>query len=322
MSHEIESVNGRASMVFAGETPWHGLGHRLQGDESADQIREMAGLDWHVEVEPLYRKVGDDFQVFPMANASVRDSDGAELGCVGPRWTPYQNEAMFECFRPMVENKLMKWHTAGSLRGGQRVWCLCELNLENSEITPGDEIRKFAMLSNGHDGKLAVHFGFTPIRVVCANTEAMARGSKASRLIRVRHSRMVEQNVERLRDIMNVANQEFEATCDQYRYLASRDINKADLEKYIKVVFDLQSKENDDISTRQKNINSRIVELFETGRGSDIAGSTWWGAYNAMTEYANWEKGRNEENRMDSMWFGQNATFVSKSLDAALALSA
>ena len=41
-----------------------------------------------------------------------------------------------------------------------------------------------------------------------------------------------------------------------------------------------------------------------------------------MTEYANWEKGRNEENRMDSMWFGQNATFVSKSLDAALALSA
>ena len=93
MSHEIESVNGRASMVFAGETPWHGLGHRLQGDESADQIREMAGLDWNVEVEPLYRKVGDEFQVFPMANASVRDSDGAELGCVGPRWTPYQNEA-------------------------------------------------------------------------------------------------------------------------------------------------------------------------------------------------------------------------------------
>ena len=162
MSHEIESVNGRASMVFAGETPWHGLGHRLEGNESADEIRKLAGLDWNVEVEPLYRKVGGEFQVFPMANASVRDSDGAELGCVGPRWTPYQNESMFECFRPMVENGLMKWHTAGSLRNGQRVWCLCELNLENSEITKGDEIRKFAMLSNGHDGKLAVHFGLPP----------------------------------------------------------------------------------------------------------------------------------------------------------------
>jgi len=189
MSHEIESVNGRASMVFAGETPWHGLGHRLEGNESANEIRELAGLDWNVEVEPLYRKIDGEFVEFPLANASVRDMDNSNLGCVGPRWTPYQNESMFECFRPMVENGLMKWHTAGSLRNGQRVWCLCELNLDNSEITPGDEIRKFAMLSNGHDGKLAVHFGFTPIRVVCANTEAMARGSKASKLIRVRHSR-------------------------------------------------------------------------------------------------------------------------------------
>ena len=100
------------------------------------------------------------------------------------------------------------------------------------------EVFEQDILPNLRDGQtlifahgFAVHFGFTPIRVVCANTEAMARGSKASKLIRVRHSRMVEQNVERLRDIMNVANQEFEATCDQYRFLASRDINKADLEK-------------------------------------------------------------------------------------------
>ncbi|MBW2472876.1 MAG: DUF932 domain-containing protein [Deltaproteobacteria bacterium] len=322
MAHEIEVVDGRASMVFAGETPWHGLGERLSGDETADEIRRKAGLDWTVEVEPLYRKVGESFELYKLARASVRDLDGADLGCVGPRWTPYQNESMFECFRPMVESGLMKWHTAGSLRSGQRVWCLCELNLENSEILPGDEIRKFAMLSNGHDGKLAVHFGFTPIRVVCANTEAFARNSKASKLIRVRHSRLVDENVEKLRDIMNLANQEFEATCDQYRFLAGRAICKADLEKYVKVIFDLQTKKEDEISTRQKNINSRIVELFETGRGSEVAGSTWWGAYNAVTEYANWEKGRNAENRMDSVWFGQNQALLTKALDSALALSA
>ena len=69
MSHEIESVNGRASMVFAGETPWHGLGHRLEGNESANEIRELAGLDWNVEVEPLYRKIDGEFVEFPLANA-------------------------------------------------------------------------------------------------------------------------------------------------------------------------------------------------------------------------------------------------------------
>ena len=88
-----------------------------------------------------------------------------------------------------------------------------------------DEIAKFALLSNGHDGKLAVHFGFTPIRVVCANTESMARSSKASKLIRIRHHRFVKNNVEKLRDIMNLADQEFEATAEQYRFLASKQIN-------------------------------------------------------------------------------------------------
>lgn len=321
MSHEIEVRDGRAAMVFAGEVPWHGLGERLNGDETVDEIRRKAGLDWNVEKEPLYRNVGGEYVPYDLAFASVRDCDGADLGCVGPRWTPYQNSEMFECFRPMVEAGLMQWHTAGSLRNGQRVWCLCQLNLDNSEIRPGDEVRKFAMISQGHDGKLAVHFGFTPIRVVCANTEAFARNSKASKLIRVRHSRQVVENVEKLRDIMNLANQEFEATCDQYRFLAGRNINKEDLEKYIKVVFDLQMK-GDDISTRQKNINNRIVELFETGRGADVAGETWWGAYNAFTEYANWEQGNNANNRMDSVWFGQGSGMLTKALDTALALSA
>lgn len=322
MAHEIEIVNGRASMAFAGDVPWHGLGNRLNGDETPADMAKISGLDWFVRVDPLYRKVGDQFVEFPMGRASVRSSDESNLGCVGPRWTPYQNDSMFECFWPLVDKGLMRWHTAGSLRDGQRVWCLCELNLDNSEIVPGDEIRKFALLSNGHDGKLAVHFGFTPIRVVCANTESYARHSKASKLIRVRHTSLVTENVEKLRDIMNLANQEFEATCEQYRLLASRSINKSDLEKYVKVVFDLQTKSEDELSTRQKNINAKIVELFETGKGADLAGNTWWGAYNAFTEYANWEKGNNNANRMESVWFGQNKNLIDKAFDAALAMSA
>lgn len=309
-------------MAFAGATPWHGLGERLDGTETAEEIRRKAGLDWDVNVEPLYIKQNGQYVPFQLGNASVRSSDGSHLGCVGPRWTPYQNSDMFECFRPMVDEGLMKWHTAGSLHQGRRVWCLCELNLENSEIQKGDEIRKFAMLSNGHDGKLAVHFGFTPIRVVCANTEAYARNSKASKLIRVRHSRMVVENVEKLRDIMDLANQEFEATCDQYRWLASRSINQEDLRKYVKVVFGVNHLPDDEISTRQSNILSRVEELFETGKGTDVAGYNYWRAYNAVTEYANWERGRNDASRMDSVWFGQNAVLINKAFDAALAMAA
>jgi phage/plasmid-like protein (TIGR03299 family) len=198
------------------------------------------------------------------------------------------------------------------------------LNQDNSEIIKGDEIAKFVLLSNGHDGKLAVHFGFTPIRVVCANTEALARGSKASKLVRVRHSRFVKQNVQHLRDVMSFANQEFEATAKQYRYLASKGINSEDLEKYIKIVLGVDDKPKDEMSTRSKNIILQVTQLFENGKGTEIAGvrGTYWGAYNAVTEYLNYSKGRNENNRMDSMWFGQNGTMNQKALDTALLISA
>ncbi|HIK66379.1 MAG TPA: DUF932 domain-containing protein [Flavobacteriales bacterium] len=311
-------------MAYFGEVPWHGLGNTLDGTEDVEGVMLKAGLDWTVKTETLYRKIGDSYVDYKLGRASVRQSDNSDLGCVGPRWTPLQNADAFRVFEPLVNSGDMAWHTAGSLKNGQRVWVMCQLNLDNSVIVPGDEIRKFALLSNGHDGKLAVHFGFTPIRVVCANTEALARGSEASKLIRVRHHQFVKENVEKLRDIMNLADQEFEATCDQYRFLASRGINKADLKKYVKLVFEVHDKEDTDISTRTKNIIAKVENLFETGRGTDVPGvtGTWWGAYNAVSEYLNYDKGNNEANRMDSLWFGPNGNQNQKALLQAVTLAA
>ena len=314
MAHKVEK------MVFAGATPWHGLGTEINQETSFWDSFELAGLDWEVDTKPLF--TGDGEKV--SHRAAYRVSDGRILGIVGKRWTPLQNRDAFEIFEPLVDAGEMVIHTAGSLRNGERIWALCQLNQDNSEIVAGDEVAKFVLLSNGHDGKLAVHFGFTPIRVVCANTEALARGSKASKLVRVRHSRFVKQNVQDLRNVMNFANQEFEATAEQYRYLASKGINSEDLDKYIKIVLGIGEKSADEMTTRSKNIVSSIEDLFESGRGSDIAGvrGTYWGAYNAVTEYLNYSKGRTANNRMDSVWFGQNGTMNQKALDTALELSA
>ena len=314
MAHKVEK------MVFAGATPWHGLGTEINQETSFWDSFELAGLDWEVDTKPLF--TGDGEKV--SHRAAYRVSDGRILGIVGKRWTPLQNRDAFEIFEPLVDAGEMVIHTAGSLRNGERIWALCQLNQDNSEIVAGDEVAKFVLLSNGHDGKLAVHFGFTPIRVVCANTEALARGSKASKLVRVRHSRFVKQNVQDLRNVMNFANQEFEATAEQYRYLASKGINSEDLDKYIKIILGIGEKSADEMTTRSKNIVSSIEDLFEGGRGSDIAGvrGTYWGAYNAVTEYLNYSKGRTANNRMDSVWFGQNGTMNQKALDTALELSA
>jgi hypothetical protein len=53
MSHEIARTNGRPAMAYFGETPWHGLGTRLNKPANAEQAIEAAGLNYRVELEDL-----------------------------------------------------------------------------------------------------------------------------------------------------------------------------------------------------------------------------------------------------------------------------
>lgn len=323
MSHEVET------MMYKGEKPWHGLGTEIDGATTFWEAFRQAGLDWEVETEPIYRIKGyteegaPQFETIDKGQVSVRQSDQRVLGVVGPKWHPLQNRDAFGVFEPLVESGELEIETAGSLRNGERIWALCRLsNMDPSDILAGDPVNLYALLSNGHDGKLAVHFGLTPIRVVCANTEAMARGDKASKLIRVRHGRFVKENVEALRDVMDTAKGEFAATCEQYEFLASRQINSADLNKYVRICLDLEL-DDDKIKTRSKNILDRVIELHDTGLGSDIPGvrGSYWGAYNSVTEYFSHVKGRSEETRIDSLWFGPTKTKNHEALKVALAMA-
>jgi hypothetical protein len=145
----------------------------------------------------------------------------------------------------------------------------------------GDEVEKFVLLSHGHDGTLAVRVGFTPIRVVCANTLALAHRADASKLIRVRHSASVIENLANVREVMNLANAEFEATAEQYRLLARKSINQNDLRRYVKKVLKV---EGDNISTRTMNMIQDIIGRCESGKGNNLASvrGTLWTAYNGV----------------------------------------
>jgi phage/plasmid-like protein (TIGR03299 family) len=315
MPHEIESI------AFAGATPWHQLGVRLTDEDLYDWTRtcEKAGLNWDVELTPL---VTADTQAAVAHKAVRRTSDGRILGVVGPRYVPLQNRDAFAWFTPFLEAREAALHTAGALRQGSRVWVLAKINRDPLVIAAGDEVEKFILLSHGHDGSLAVRVGFTPIRVVCANTLALAHGSDASKLIRLKHTKDVLDNLAQVRELTNIANQEFEATAEQYRLLARKDINQADLRKYVKRVLRVEDKE--EISTRLANQIEQIVRLFETGRGNDLPSirGTYWAGYNAVSEYLGYERGRSPQTRLDSLWFGDSANLNRHAFQVALDMAA
>ena len=158
MSHEVES------MMFVGETPWHGLGTALELDDlyNWQKASVAAGLDWEAERVPL---VTADTQAKVDHFAIRRKTDGKILGAVGKKYTILQNKDAFKWFQPWLEAKEAALHTAGSLREGSRIWVLAKLNRSPLVIAKGDEVEKFILLSHSHDGSLAVRCGFTPVRV-------------------------------------------------------------------------------------------------------------------------------------------------------------
>jgi phage/plasmid-like protein (TIGR03299 family) len=314
MPHEVET------MAFFGQTPWHGLGTALAEDDLHDwqSARRKAGLDWEVEAVPL---VTADTQAQVTHAAVRRKSDGRVLGVVGPRYAVLQNRDAFQWFQPFLNACEASLHTAGSLKQGSRVWVLARLARDPLVIAEGDEVEKFILLSHGHDGSLAVRVGFTPVRVVCANTLAMAHGSDASKLIRVKHSKSVIDNLANIREVMNLANQEFEATAEQYKLLARTTINQADLKKYVKKVLHIEDDPNP--STRVLNIVDEIVALAEAGRGNDLPSirGTLWAGYNGVSEWLAYNRGRNGSTRLNSLWFGEGASLNRHALQTALEMA-
>jgi phage/plasmid-like protein (TIGR03299 family) len=301
MSHELES------MMYVGETPWHKLGTKLLNAPTTSEAIVRAGLDWTVGLQTLMLADGEVVD----HKATVRLSDGKVLGVVGPGYRPLQNAAAFSFFDPFLAAGEASLETAGSLREGKRVWVLAKINRAPSVIVKGDEVQKYVLLANAHDGTMAVRVGFTPIRVVCNNTLGMAVRDKGSSLVRVRHCKNTVAALDAVRDTMNAADAAFEATAVQYRRLAATPVVTADLKRYFQTVIsprvvakkDAKAAKtqpviaegsavdsildaggigagsglvNELLSAQEKDTTSRaydtIMEAFESGRGNTMPG--------------------------------------------------
>ena len=315
MAHELElNVNGQAAMFFVGQKPWHGLGVELQNPPTIQEAIIAANLNWTVGTKPLFTADGEQVE----AKATYRQSDGKILGVVGTDYKVLQNIEAFNFFQPFLDSKMVTLETAGSLKGGKRIWVLGKITGMSGEVVPGDHMEAYVLLSNAHDGTQATRVGFCPIRVVCRNTEQAAINDKNSKLIRLIHRGDIIGNLESVRETMNLATQQFEATMTQYRALAAKQINIKDLEQYVKIIF--QTKQQAVENKGGDRVFAKILPLFESGMGTEIPGvrGSLWAAYNSVTEFLQHERGTEAATRLDSAWFGQSAALNKKAFEVAM----
>ena len=233
MAHELEIVNGEASMAYVGETPWHGLGKRVPADVSPEQMLDAAGLNWDVEKVPMFYDVGSG-PVLTKSRALIRSTDKKLLTVINDSWNPVQNREAFEFFNDFVSAGDMEMHTAGSLRDGRMVWAMAQIK-ESFELFGGDRVEGYLLFSNPHEFGRSIDIRFTPVRVVCNNTLTLALNSTNQHAVKVNHR--AKFNGDQVKMTLGIAKERLDGYKEQALFLGQKKYQKETLTEYFNRVF-------------------------------------------------------------------------------------
>lgn len=313
MSHNIEMINGVAQMAYAGETPWHGLGNRVEPNLSAAEMMVAAGVDWEVVKSDAYI-AWEGKRVYTGQQALVRATDGKILTNVGPGWEPVQNAEAFEFFHDFVEEGDMEMHTAGSLRDGQIVWALAKVK-ESFELFKGDLVESYLLFSNPHQYGKSIDVIFTPTRVVCNNTLNLALETKGQNANSVAWNHRTKFDAAKVKEALGIASLKLGTYKETAQFLGSKKASKEAVANYFKEIFPVTSAKSEKEISRNAQI---ALDILETQPGHEYAAGTWWQPFNAITFMVDHVVGNNEENRLNSAWFGGGRARKTEALKKAV----
>lgn len=318
MAHELEMVNGQASMAYTGEVPWHGLGNKVPDDLTPAQMLEAAGLDWTVSTKACYTRIGGKHTRIDR-QALVRDSDESILDIISNDWKPMQNIDAFEFFNDFVGAGDMKMETAGALKDGKIVWALARVN-ESFEICGGkDRVDAFLHFTNPHSYGSSIDVRFTPIRVVCNNTLTLSLATKSKNVVKVNHRR--EFDAEYVKETLGIAKQKLEDYREVAEFLSNRRYTNEDIVEYFTRIFPITSAKKAKENELSRNAKLAINEIVDQQPGADFGRGSFWQLFNAVTYMTDHVVGHSADTRLTSAWYGANKNLKSKALDLAVEMA-
>src|ERR1017187_10148426 len=322
MPHNLATTNGKTAMMYVGEVPWHHLGTKLDQPATAHEAITAAGLNYLVELKPLKTNDGNDV---PSRKATVRSDTNQVLGVVGNSYLPVQNFQAFGFLDAVVADGGLRYHTAGALGRGEKIWMLAKLPGQIQVKNSADIVDKFLLLSNAHDGSAALRVYFTPIRVVCQNTLSLAESRSQGQGVSILHKGDLQAKIKEAQQVLGFATRFYDDAEERINRLASYYPSQAQLSAYFKEIY--PDPEEDKDKTRAVNIRQELQRLFEDGIGHDVPEikRSGWVAFNAVTEFVDHVRpgrGTNDaeraSRRLDSIWFGSGARLKQKAWNLAL----
>lgn len=293
MAHELETwSDGSASFVSARQHGWHRLGTVLPAEFDAAGAMSHAKLGgWNVRKEPLQTAPiisadGVSTLEVPDQFATVRTNPVTGrpdvLGVVGRGYTPIQNEEHAALLDALVDESGAHFETAGSLRAGRQVFIT--MKLPASILIGGvDPVDLYLVALNSHDGTSAFRLLVSPVRVVCANTQA-APISRARSSFSIRHTSGARGYIEQARQALGLTFAYAEAFQAEADAMLAQSFTDAQFAAIVAELWpiDEKSERSKTIGANRSHTLNRLWRRSPTN--TEIRG-TKWAAYQAITEY-------------------------------------
>ena len=317
------------AMFYVGQTPWHGLGEKLEIAPDTNEALKLANLNWDV-----YK--GETFIQVPKSETNNqkflnswrkterwkktyhetgycstyrynKENEIVILGHVSKKYEVLQNHEAFQPFDEVLLDRGYTYETAGAVKNGEKIWILAKAP-HHTKVGP-DQVDQYVLLFNSHNGSTGVTMKPTAIRVVCNNTLEFALNRKSDSGITLRHTTGVKDRLDSLTNALNACEEDMEVAFMAMRRMQQVEINKQVMDKYFEEIF--PTLKNKDIEayhpvTKRKLPNfakpmyDKLQNNFYNGVGNN--GKTMWDAYNAVTEYVDHNK--NYRDPMSSIGFG------------------
>jgi phage/plasmid-like protein (TIGR03299 family) len=311
------------TMAYAGEKPWHGLGNRLRPQQSIENWKRQAGMDWKIEEAEVRYVAGNQnlgvIHAFPEQKVLYRSDNRTPLSVVSKRFQVVQPGQILEFYRDLTASSGFELETAGVLRGGRKFWALARTG-QSTTLKGRDKVDGYLLLATACDGTLATTAQFTSVRVVCNNTLSIALGN-ATGAIKVPHRSRFDPDV--VKRQLGITVSSWDGFVARMKALVDRPVDPDSVEGLLRRVLTYTGPDGKATVVNEQAL-ANVRTLYEGGgRGALMASSrgTAWGLLNSVTEFVDHHRrARSDDHRRDAAWFGSGTQIKQRAWDEVMRL--
>jgi phage/plasmid-like protein (TIGR03299 family) len=286
MAHEIEQfTDGTAAFFTARQDAWHRLGTVTTDCLTAGSVMQVAYLGgWNIRKESLQTPSG---AVVPnkWATTRVHPKTGSRevLGLVGDKYQIVQNEQVCDLLDFIVDETGAHFETAGSLRGGREVFVTMRLP-EHLMVAGIDPIGLYLAMCTSHDGTRQARIMVTPVRIVCANTQAAAFANNVGEYT-LRHSGDITAKLTDVRAALNLVPVYLDRFQAEAEKMIATQLEWDQLQQVADRLWPLHGDEPESAFLRKLARDRDLRHLFEQADTQQHIRGTAWAGYQAVTEW-------------------------------------